>query len=118
MTLKDHHRAIALIIGGALLLHAGLYLAGFHRMEADESARSLMAWELSWRNALEPWIWPPFYKIVVGLLLRLYDDVFLAPRLLAGAAGIGLLLVLVALARALFRRPATAVATAALAALV
>lgn len=117
MTLKDHHRAIALIIGGALLLQAGLTLAGFHRIDADESARSLMAWELSWANALEPWIWPPFYKIVVGLWLQAWPDLFLAPRVLAAAAGIALPLVLAALASALFRTPVTTVATVALAAL-
>jgi hypothetical protein len=117
MSLKDHQKALALIIGGALLLQLGLHLLGFYRIEADESARSLMAWELSWQNALEPWIWPPFTKIVVGLFLKLQGDVFLGPRILVALAGIGLVLVLVALSQALFRSRATAVATAALAVL-
>ncbi|MDO9709716.1 hypothetical protein [Paracraurococcus lichenis] len=110
-------RAIALILGGAVLLQLGLLLSGFYRLEADESARSLMAWELSWRNALEPWIWPPFYKLVVGGFLRLYPDVFVAPRLLIGIAGLAMVLVLVALSRALFAPAAVAVVTAALAVL-
>lgn len=110
--------AIAVVTLGAALLQLGLFGAGFYRLESDESARSLMAWDLSWANASQPWIWPPFYKIAVGLFLKVVRDVFLGPRILTMLAGLGTLLVLVALAHALFRNRAVDVATAALAALV
>jgi hypothetical protein len=108
---------VALIALGAASLQLGLFLTGFYRVTADESARSLMAWELSWDNALQPWIWPPFYKGVVGLSLKLFDDVFLIPRLMVALAGIGTLLVSVALSDVLFRNRTVSIATAALAAL-
>src|SRR3954465_1720591 len=87
---------LAAVAAAALLLHAALVLAGFYRVEADESARSLMAWELSWRSALEPWVWPPFYKIVVGLFLKLQGDIFLGPRILVALAATAIVLVLAA----------------------
>ncbi|HYZ33502.1 MAG TPA: glycosyltransferase family 39 protein [Crenalkalicoccus sp.] len=118
MSPGTYRRTIALIAGAALLLHLGLMLAGFYRVEADESARSLLAWELSWRNALEPWIWPPFYKIVVGLFLDAYADVFVGPRILVALAGAATVAVLAGLALALFRDRLTAVVAAALAVVV
>lgn len=111
-------QAVIVVALGALLLQLGLFAAGFYRVEADESARSLMAWDLSWSNALQPWIWPPFYKVAVGLFLKVFDDVFLGPRILVALAGLGVLLLLVALSHALFRNRAVDVATAALAVLV
>jgi dolichyl-phosphate-mannose-protein mannosyltransferase len=100
----------------ALLLQAGLLWAGFERMSADESGRALMAHGLTWANALEPFIWPPFTKIFVGLALKLHDNVFIVPRILSGAAGLLVLLVLVQLARELFQDQRVQLVTAVLAA--
>lgn len=94
--------AVALMLGLALVVQLGLYKLGFYRVTADESARSLMALRLSWHNALDPWIWPPFYKIFVGLFLKLHNDVFIVPRVLVGIAGLVLLLAMLWLAGALF----------------
>ena len=94
--------AVALMLGLALVVQLGLYKLGFYRVTADESARSLMALRLSWHNALDPWIWPPFYKIFVGLFLKLHNDVFIVPRVLVGVAGLVLLLAMLQLAGALF----------------
>lgn len=94
--------AVALMLGLALVVQLGLYKLGFYRVTADESARSLMALRLSWHNALDPWIWPPFYKIFVGLFLKLHNDVFIVPRVLVGIAGLVLLLAMLQLAGALF----------------
>jgi hypothetical protein len=96
------------MLGLALVVQLGLYKLGFYRVTADESARSLMALRLSWHNALDPWIWPPFYKIFVGLFLKLHDDVFIVPRVLVGIAGLVLLLAMLRLAGALFADPRSA----------
>ena len=94
--------AVALMLGMALVVQLGLYKLGFYRVTADESARSLLALRLSWHNALDPWVWPPFYKIFVGLFLKLHGDVFIVPRILVGIAGLALLLILLQLADTLF----------------
>jgi hypothetical protein len=94
--------AVALMLGMALVVQLGLYKFGFYRVTADESARSLLALRLSWHNALDPWVWPPFYKILVGLFLKLYGNVFIVPRILVGIAGLALLLILLQLADTLF----------------
>jgi hypothetical protein len=86
----------------SLVVQLGLYSLGLYRVTADESARSLLALRLSWRNALEPWVWPPFYKVFVGLFLKVHRDVFVVPRVLVGIAGVMLLLTMFQLAAALF----------------
>ena len=100
----------------ALALQLGLHGIGFHRVAHDESARSLMALDLSWANALEPYIWPPFYKLFVGAALKLWPDLFLVPRLLAGLAGLLAILALVRLSDLLFQDRRVNLLTALLAA--
>jgi hypothetical protein len=90
------------VLLAALGLQLGLFGIGFYRVSFDESARSLMALSLSGTNALEPYIWPPFYKLFVGSFLKLWGEVFLVPRLLAGAAGLLTILALVRLSDLLF----------------
>ena len=99
---RTYLAALAAVLAAALVLQLGLFGIGFHRVSFDESARSLMALDLSWANALEPFIWPPFYKLFVGLFLKLWGDVFLVPRLLVGAAGLLAILALVRLSDLLF----------------
>jgi len=99
---RGYTLAVALMLGLALVVQLGLYKLGFYRVTADESSRSLLALRLSWHNALDPWVWPPFYKIFVGLFLKLHGDVFIVPRILVGITGLALLLILLQLADALF----------------
>ena len=99
---RGYTLAVALMLGLAVVVQLGLYKLGFYRVTADESARSLLALRLSWRSALDPWVWPPFYKIFVGLFLKLHGDVFIVPRILVGMAGLALILILLQLANTLF----------------
>lgn len=99
---RTYLTALACVLAAALGLQLGLFGFGVHRVSFDESARSLMALDLSWANALEPFIWPPFYKLFVGAFLKLWGDVFLVPRLLAGVAGLLAILALVRVADLLF----------------
>ena len=94
--------AVALMLGLALGIQLGLYKLGLYRVTADESARSLLALRLSWHNAFDPWVWPPFYKIFVGLFLKVHGDVFIVPRILVGIVGLVLLLALLQLSSAMF----------------
>lgn len=107
--------ALAAVLAAALALQLGLLGIGFHRVSFDESARSLMAMDLSRANAIEPFIWPPFYKLFVGLALKLWGDVFLVPRLLVSAAGLLAILALVRLSDLLFADRRVNLLTAALA---
>ncbi|HEX8929970.1 MAG TPA: hypothetical protein VGA45_13715, partial [Actinomycetota bacterium] len=115
MPRRTYLAALALVLAAALVLQLGLFGIGFHRVSFDESARSLMALGLSWSNALEPYIWPPFYKVVVGLALKLWGDVFVVPRLLVGLAGLLAILALVRLSDLLFRDRSVNLLTAVLA---
>ena len=63
---RTYLAALACVLLAALCLQLGLFGIGFHRVSFDERARSLMALGLSGTNALEPYIWPPFYKFFVG----------------------------------------------------
>ena len=99
---RGYTLAVASMLGLALVVQLGLYRLGFYRVTADESARSLLALRLSWHNALDPWVWPPFYKIFVGLFLKVHSDVFIVPRILVGIAGLVLLLAMLQLAETLF----------------
>lgn len=47
-----------------------------------------MSADLTLARAVEPLIWPPFYKIFVGAALKIYDDLFLTPRILTQIAGL------------------------------
>jgi Dolichyl-phosphate-mannose-protein mannosyltransferase len=112
---RTYLAALVGVLAAALAVQLGLFGIGFHRVSFDESARSLMALDLSWANAIEPFVWPPFYKIFVGSFLKLWGDVFLVPRLLAGAAGLLAILALVRLSDLLFGDRRVNLLTAALA---
>lgn len=89
---------VAPSLGVALVLHLGLLATGFRRLSNDEAARVLMSLELSAANAFDPWIWPPLHRILLGLALRLHEDVVWVPALFSVALALGLLVALLALA--------------------
>lgn len=103
MTQRNYLLALLLLIAAALAAQLGLLDAGLYRLTSDESARVITAWHLSWSNALEPFLWPPFYKLFVGTALKLYPAIFMTPRVLVSAAGLLSLLALARLATALFQ---------------
>ena len=96
MTRRGYLLSLGLALLVALVAQVGLLSAGLFRITSDESARILTAWHMTRANALEPFLWPPFYKLFVGSALKLYPNIFLTPRILVDAAG---LLSLLALAR-------------------
>lgn len=106
---------LLLIVVAALIFQFSLYGLGFYHVSADESARAIIAHRLTSANALEPLIWPPFYKIFVGLGLKVYGDIFILPRVLVSIAGVMTLVALVHLADLLFKDRWVNVGAAALA---
>lgn len=81
----------------ALAAHIGLFILGFERLSNDDAARVLMSLSLTAENALEPWIWPPLHRVILGLALKLHEDVVWVPRLLSIAAALGVMLALLRL---------------------
>lgn len=94
---------LVVIALASLVLQGESLRLGVERLSADESARSLLARGLTWANLLEPFIWPPFTKVLVGVALKLHDDIFLVPRLLSNTAGLLTLFAVARLGRAAFR---------------
>ena len=117
MTHRNYLLSLGLIVLAALVAQLGLFDAGLYRLTSDESARILTAWHLSSSNALEPFLWPPFYKLAVGTALKLYPNIFLTPRILVCGAGLLTLLSLVWLTTALFKDRRISVLAAILASL-
>lgn len=103
------------VLAVALALQVGLFEYGFYRVTSDESARSLGAYELTWANALQPFLWPPFCKLFVGLAMKVFGNVFVTPRVLVAITGLLTILSLVALADALFANRTISLVTAVLA---
>ena len=115
MTQRRYVLCLALIVLAALALQLGLFSAGLYRITSDESARILTAWDLSWSNALEPFLWPPFYKLFVGGAMKLFPSIFFTPRVLVEITGLLCLLSLAWLATELFGDRRIALITAILA---
>ncbi len=103
MTRRGYLLSLGMIVLAALLVQLGLFAHGLFRLTSDESARILTAWHMSRSNALEPFLWPPFYKLFVGSALKLFPSIFVTPRVLVCLAGLLSLLALARLATALFR---------------
>ncbi len=102
MTKRTYNFCLVLVLLAALAAQASLFSLGLFRMTSDESARILTAWHLDWSNALEPFLWPPFYKLFVGTALKIYPSVFYTPRLLVCIFGLLSLLSIAWLATELF----------------
>ena len=117
MTKRSYLLLLALILLVAFIVQLSFFEAGLFRITSDESARILTAWHLTASNALEPLLWPPFYKLFVGASLKLYPAIFITPRLLVCIMGLLSLLALARLATQLFADPRISLITAVLAVL-
>ena len=115
MSHRNYFLSLGLILLLAFAVQVGMFGSGLYRLTSDESARILTAWHLTSSNALEPFLWPPFYKLFVGSALKLYPSIFLTPRILVCVTGLFSLLSLVWLATALFHDRRISLITALLA---
>ncbi len=92
--------AIVLMAAAAQAL---LLYAGFYSSAADESARALGAWDARFVDLIEPDVWPPFYEVLNGFALRVFNNLFVTPRVLAFVAGLMVLWALMSLADRIFK---------------
>ena len=74
---------IILLIFFSLLLNVVLYIGGFFSISADESGRTLLAYEWLRGGYKEAPTWLPFYTIVIGYGIKIFADLFWAPRIVA-----------------------------------
>jgi len=87
----------------AICLHIELIMKGFYGISADESGRTLDA--LKWISSGTPIsdVWLPFHRIVVGLGISVFNDLFITPRIISFFFGLTALTAIVWFAYELFR---------------
>ena len=97
----------------AVILHIYLFNRGFYSVSVDECARARHAYDLTFKNAFEAHVWPPFYKIVIGLFMKIsnYNNMFIMPRIVCAVFGIGTVISLSLLSKELFESKLAAVIT-------
>ena len=114
--------SIAFVVALLLLVAAAAVPLKYHRdglyaKSADESARTLEAWNLNLERATRyvgPWL--PLHTMLTARVLEVWPDLFLAPRALSMVLGVLLVAALAWLAAELFRRRGAALLTMGLAA--
>ncbi len=87
----------------AILAQFLLYESGLYSISADESSRTRIAYDFSRDNSLAVGNWLPFHTLLAGAVLKIWPDLFLAPRLLSHAFGILVLISVIVLTHGLFR---------------
>jgi len=102
--------AFALVLAG--LVQFLLYSSGFYGISADDSGRSIVAYKWSSNMKMSATTWLPFDRVVVGLLLRFWPDLFIVPRVVVSVFGIFTVVSLTWLSHELFKNRAISVFTA------
>ncbi|MBB37259.1 MAG: hypothetical protein CME88_00015 [Hirschia sp.] len=111
--LADHRNLIiAFSLLASLVLQVGLVKIGYWSSAADESARTLLAYDLTYANVLDPFIWPPLTKVVQGLALWVWNDLFWTPRIVSQITGLVSVVILALLAQEITKSRAMSALTA------
>ncbi len=108
------------LIGTSLLLlifQLTLIYNHFYSLSADESGHTLQAYYWYKGNYSIFGVWLPFYKILVGSLLNIYNNLFLMPRIISMVFGTSTLIGIMLLSDELFHQPLTTFLTGFLGAL-
>lgn len=109
------HRCIAFgVVALALLIQFATASFGIISVAADDSARTLLADELSLGSALDPFFWPPLPKIIYGIGLWIHTDLFLTPRIITNISSLALIASVSFLAHRLYGANTTTLITAAI----
>lgn len=72
----------------AVAVHIYLYQSGFYSISADECGRTMEAYDWFKNGRLGPSPWLPFYRLVVGLGLMAWPDLFVTPRIVGFLFGL------------------------------
>ena len=79
---KKFFLVILLLIFISVLLNSLLYLSGFYSISADESGRTLLAYQWLHGGYKVTPTWLPFYTVVVGYGIKIIPDLFWTPRII------------------------------------
>ena len=93
---------IVFAIASAVCLNTELVMKGFYGISADESGRTLDALQWISRGTPISDVWLPFHRIVVGLGILLFHDLFITPRVISFLFGLSALTAVIWLAHELF----------------
>jgi len=80
--------AILLLILISILLNFLLYLFGFYSISADESGRTLLAYQWLHGGYKVAPTWLPFYTVLVGYGIKIIPDLFWTPRIICSFFGV------------------------------
>jgi len=84
-------------------LNAILYFAGFFSISADESGRTLLAYEWINEGYSETPTWLPFHTIVMGFGIKIFPDLFWTPRIIGSLFGVSAFISFIWLTHQLFK---------------
>ena len=88
VTRQSFYFSSAAILALAVCLHFALLSRGFWAISWDESARTLDAYQWAAHGIVQIKTWLPFYRICVGLGLRMHPDLFVTPRIITFLFGL------------------------------
>jgi hypothetical protein len=98
----------------AVCLHLFFFSRGFYSIGWDESGRTLDAYEWAAHGTIMSRAWLPFYRISIGLGLKVFPDLFLTPRIVTFLFGLASIPAAAWLAHELFQSRKTTLLTLAL----
>ncbi len=87
----------------ACCLHAILFSFGFYAISADESGRTLDAYQWASDHTRQSEVWLPYSAVTTGLALSLWKNLFIVPRILCLFWGCCTVLALACYSYELFR---------------
>lgn len=79
---------LVIIVLSAVAVQVILYYAGFFSISADESGRTILAYQWMKGEIEETPTWLPFYTIVIGTGLKFFPDFFWTPRIVGSVFGV------------------------------
>ena len=85
---KKFFLVILLLILISILLNPLLYLCGFYSISADESGRTLLAYQWLHGGYKVTPTWLPFYTIIIGYGIKIIPDLFWTPRIICSFFGV------------------------------
>jgi len=80
--------ALSILILISVILIVILYSAGFYSISADESGRTLLAYEWINKGYTETPTWLPFHTILSGTIVGIFPDLFWTPRIIGASFGV------------------------------
>jgi Dolichyl-phosphate-mannose-protein mannosyltransferase len=95
----------------AVCLHLFFFSRGFYSIGWDESGRALDAYEWAVHGTTMSGAWLPFYRISIGLGLKVFPDLFLTPRIITFLFGLATIPAAAWLAHELFQSRKTTLLT-------